>query len=83
MDDKDRVNATDTFVAHDRLRNKTNLLESLARLSPDDTTNRIKVREAMAILEDATEGTTVLHRCQPKAARVSWMKRLVNWFKSK
>ncbi len=43
----------------------------------DDATSRIKVLAARAILEEATEGTTVRHRQPP---RVSWVRRLLNWF---
>ncbi len=51
MDDKDK--APDTFVPYDHLTSKTRLLKSLA----EGTTNRIKVLEARAVLEELTEGT--------------------------
>jgi len=48
-------------------------------------TNAIKVREARAMLEEITESerTTALHHYQPKAARVGWARRLLNWFKGR
>jgi len=52
------------------------------KLAEDDgVTTRIKVLAARAILDEATEGTTVLHRYQPKAPRVGWARRLLNWFR--
>ncbi len=68
MDDKD-------------LTSKTKLLQSLAELLPEGTTNRIKVLEARATLEEMAEGTTVLHRYEPTEPRVSWVQRLINWFR--
>jgi len=59
-------------------------LRATARLKPgqvDDTSSRSKVRQAMAILEEMTEGTTVLHRCQPEVAPASWMQRVLAWFR--
>ena len=47
----------------------------------DDATTRIKVRQAMAILEEMTEGTTVLHRYPPDVAPTSWMQRVLAWFR--
>jgi len=47
----------------------------------DDATTRIKVRQAMAILEEMTEGTTVLHRYPPDVAPISWMQRVLAWFR--
>ncbi len=35
------------------------------------------------LVEEITEGTTMLQRYQPKAARVSSARRLLNWFMSR
>ena len=43
----------------------------------DDSTSIVKVREAKAMLEDIT----ARRRNQPDAARVSWLQRLLNWFR--
>lgn len=55
-------------------------LDSLFISENGGTTSR-KVLQAKAILEDATEGTTVVHRYQPKAPHISRVRRLLNWFK--
>ena len=51
----------------------------------DDATSRIGVIRATAMLEEIIEGEspTVRHHFQPKAARVSWARRLLNWFMSR
>ncbi len=46
-------------------------------------TSAIQVRKARAMLEEITEGTRALHHYQPRAARVSWVRRLLNWFMSR
>ncbi len=79
MDDQDNV--TDTLAPYDHLKSKTKLLQSLAELLPEGTTNRIKVLEARATLEEIAEGTTVLHRYEPKVPRASWLRRLLNWIR--
>ncbi len=33
------------------------------------------------MLEEITEGTTARHHYEPRAARVSWVRRLLNWFR--
>ena len=58
MEDKEKVNVTDTFVPDFHLTSKSRLL-----------------------VEEITEGTTMPHRYQPKAARVSWAQRVLSWFK--
>ncbi len=60
MEDKEKLNVTDTLVPDFHLTSKNRLL-----------------------VEEITEGTTMLHRYQPKAARVSWARRLLNWFMSR
>ena len=45
------------------------------------TTTTLDVLEARAMLEEITEGDTVRHRYQPKAARVSWTQRVLAWFR--
>ena len=52
-----------------------------AELLPEGTTNRIKVLEPRATLEEIAESTTVLHRYEPKERRVSWLRRLLNWIR--
>ena len=47
------------------------------------TTSAIQVRKARAMLEEITEGTRALHHYRPEAARVSWVRRLLNWFMSR
>ncbi len=81
MGNKDRSSETDSFVPEVSLMGESKLLVALAKQSLDDPTSRIKVREAMAILEEATEGTTLIHQYQPKAARVSWIQRVLGWFR--
>ncbi len=79
---KDKVNVTDTFVPYEDLTSETKLLKALAELlGREDTTNTLKILKARAMLEEITEGTTVQHRYQPKAARVSWTQRVLSWFR--
>ncbi len=44
-------------------------------------TSAIQVREAKATLEEMTKRLPVLDRDQPKEARVSWMQRVLSWFR--
>ena len=44
----------------------------------DDATTIIKVREAKAVLEDLTAN----HRSQTEEPPVSWLQRLLSWFRS-
>jgi len=81
MGDKDKLDITDTFVPYDDHTSKTKLLESLGGvLEREGTTNTMQVREAKATLDKITDGTPVQHRYQPKAPRVSWTQRVLNWF---
>ena len=45
-----------------------------------EATTRIQPVEVMATLEEATEGTTVVQR-RADPPRVSWVQRLLNWFR--
>lgn len=47
-----------------------------------DATSAIKVLETRALVEEMTEGSTVLHHYRPKAVRVSWMRRVLGWFRN-
>ena len=83
MKDNNKVNGTDTFVPEFHLTSRTNLLKSLDELlGREEATTAIKVREARAVLVEVTEGTTGRHRCQPQAASVSWVRRVLSWFRS-
>jgi len=83
MKDNNKVNGTDTFVPYDHITSRTNLLKSLDELlGREEATTAIKVREAKSVLVEVTEGTTGRHRYQPKAARVSWVQRVLSWFKT-
>ena len=46
------------------------------------TTSAIQVREARATLEEMTKRLPVLDCNQPKAARVSWMQRVLGWLRA-
>ncbi len=82
MDDQDKVDVKDTFVPYEELTTETKLLKALAELlGREDTTNTLKILKARAMLEEITEGTTVQHRYQPKATRVSWTQRVLRWFR--
>ncbi len=82
MGKKDKLDITDTFVPYDDHTSQTKLLEALGEtLGREVTTNTIQVRAAKATLDKITEGTTVQHRYQPKAARVSWTQRVLSWFR--
>ena len=76
--------------ARKRELNETKDLEKLADLAEskalgglvgrEDITSRLEAIETRAMLVEVTEGTTTRHRIQPKAARVSWMQRVLSWF---
>ena len=77
MDDKDKLDITDTFVPYDDHTSQTRQLEALGEtLGRELTTNTIQLREARAWLEEVTGGTTGRHRYQP-----SWMQRALSWFR--
>ncbi len=84
-DDKDKVDPSRTDVPdHDTPTNETDSVGKDA--GNDDATSRIEaIRAATAMLEELIEGEspTVRHRYQPKAARVSLVRRLLNWFMSR
>ncbi len=86
MGDKSKLDRTDTFVPYDDHTSQTKLLNALGEsLGQEGSTSAIQVREATAMLEEIIEGEspTVRHHYQPKAARVSWARRLPNWFMSR
>ncbi len=68
---------------HDTLTNETDSASKDAE--NDDVTSGLTTISARTLIEEITEGadTTALHRYQPKAARVSWARRLLNWFMSR
>ena len=43
-------------------------------------TSKIEVIRTKAMLEEIVDDTSDRHRIQVKAARVSWVQRLLNWF---
>jgi len=63
--------------------NSTNIFDGEAvEESEDGATTIQKVLRAKAILEEATKGTTSVHRNHSKALHASWLRRLLNWFRS-
>ncbi len=45
-------------------------------------TSKIEVTRTKAMLEKIVDDTSERHRIQVKAVRVSWVQRVVSWFKS-
>ena len=81
-DDKDKVYPSHADVLnHDTLTNKPDSMGNDAE--NDDVTSGITTIRAKVMMEKITEGTTMQHRYQPKAARVSRARRLLNWFMSR
>ncbi len=79
--DKDEVDPSRTDVPdHNAAPNETDSAGKDAGYY--GTTSAIQVRKARAMLEEITEGTREPHHYQPSAARVSWARRLLNWFMS-
>ncbi len=75
MDDREKIDVTDTGVPHDHLTNRTKLIEeAISQLQRE-----IEGPEVLAMLEEITEGDTVRHRYQPP--RVSWTQRVLGWFR--
>jgi hypothetical protein len=82
MDNKNKLDITNTFVPYDDHTSETRLLEALGKtLGREVTTNTIQVRAAKATLDKITEGTSVQHRYEPTVARVSWTQRVLRWFR--
>jgi len=82
MDDEDTISETGTFVPYDHVTSKTRLLNSLGGLlDENDGTTTSKVLEAQATLREMTEDSALEHRDQPEATRLSWMQRLLGWFR--
>ncbi len=83
-DDRDD---TDKSVPDGDLTNTFSLLDNTIPRSKyvgdNDPTRTTEVREVRAIIERVTEGITGRQRNQPKAARVSSVRRLLNWFMSR
>ena len=48
---------------------------------PGGLANRVMLREALRRLERDTEGATLQHRNQPKAARTNWWQRVRSLFR--
>ncbi len=81
MGDKDKLDIADSFVPYDDHTSETKLLGDLGEsLGQDVATNTIQVRQAKATLDEMTKRLPVLDRHPPKAARVSWTQRVLNWF---
>ncbi len=78
MGDQDKIDATDTGVPYAHLTNRTKLIEEVI----SQLEREIEGPEILAMLEEITEGDTVRHRYQPKAAHVSWMQRVLRWLTS-
>ncbi len=85
MDNRDKIDVTDTFVPYDHVTSRPNLLKSLNETDfvDEDATIRIKaIRGARIMLDEINknDSTTMVHRYQPP--RVSWMQRVLSWFRS-
>ncbi len=81
MGNKDQPGTPDAFVPEFKLTSKSKLHDALTKDLREKRMSATKVREAMTILEEMTEGTTVLHRYQPKVARASWVQCVLGWFR--
>ncbi len=71
MDDKDKLDRTDTFVPYDHLTSKTKLLKSLSALLERD----IEAPNEPVRIPSRTETNPVV---QP---RVGWTRRVLGWFR--
>ncbi len=80
MDDKKKTDATDTFVPDGDITSMAELLETITQIQ-----RGIEEPETLTMLEEIIEGETptALHHYQPKAAPVSWVQRVLNWFRRK
>jgi hypothetical protein len=82
MDDEDKISVTGTFVPYDHVTSKTRLLNTLGGLLDDnDGTTTSSVLEAQATLREIAEDSALEHRDQPETTRLSWMQRLLGWFR--
>ena len=79
-DDKEKTDATDTFVPDGDITSEAELLETITQIQ-----RGIEEPETLAMLEEYIEGEspTVRHRYQPIAAPVSWVQRVLSWFRRK
>ena len=69
MDDKDKLDVTDTFVPYDQHTSRTKMLQSLSTLLQRDTGDSEPV--------GARPGTATNPAVKP---RVSWTRRILSWF---
>ena len=77
-DDEDKVDPSRTDVLdHDTLTNETDFLSKDA--VDHGATSAIEVIRARVMVEEIIESSTARHRYQPRAARVSLVRRLLNW----
>ncbi len=77
-DDEDKVDSSRTDVLdHDTLTNETDFANNDA--GDHGATSTIEVLKARVMLEEIIESSTARHRYQPRAARVSLVRRLLNW----
>ncbi len=69
MDEKDKLDVTDTFVPYDQHTSRTKMLQSLSALLQRDTKDPEPVQER--------PGTATNPAVKP---RVSWTRRVLSWF---
>ncbi len=69
MDDKDKLDVTDTFVPYDQHTSRTKMLQSLSTLLQRDAGGSEPVQER--------PGTATNPVAKP---RVSWTRRILSWF---
>ena len=69
MDEKDKLDVTDTFVPYDQHTSRTKMLQSLSTVLQEDAGDSQSVKER--------PGTATNPVVKP---RISWMRRVLSWF---
>ena len=69
MDEKDKLDVTDTFVPYDQHTSRTKMLQSLSTVLQEDAGDSQSVKER--------PGTVTNPAVKP---RVSWTRRVLSWF---
>jgi hypothetical protein len=69
MDEKDKLDVTDTFVPYDQHTSRTKMLQSLSTVLQEDAGDSESVKER--------PGTARNPAVKP---RVSWTRRVLSWF---
>ena len=73
--DRSSTDATDSQIRDDQA------IQEILEEFDTDATTAMQVLAARTMVEEMTEGSTVIHHYQPREVRISWMRRVRRWFR--